>query len=891
MSSKHSSKQTFEARRSAGSSHRQIHQVPLPFTTLIGREHEVQQVCTLLMNPDVRLLTVTGPGGIGKTRLALQVALDVQHTFPDGYCFVPLAHIDTPQQAVLTIAQSLGLSETRKRLQFEHLQSFLRDKHLLLLLDNFEQVLAAAALLPELLSACPTLKILLTSRAVLRVQGEYEFLVPPLPVPDLHHLPTYETIEQFGAIMLFKRRAQAIQPDFQVTEENAGIIAAICVRLDGLPLAIELAAAYSKLLPPRELLSRLEKPLEVLTRGGPDAPDRQQTLRNTISWSYELLSTEEQRVFRRLSVFAGGCTLEAAEVVCTAPGDVTMPVMHVVASLLDKSLLQPAKQESDEWHFQMLETIREYGLERLEAYGELEITRHAHATYYLALAEQAEPALLDMKQIRWLERLEWERDNLWAALHWLVECNETEAVLRLAGALGWFWFLRGFVSEGRSFLEHAMAPSGEGGTSVSPQVMAKVLNVAGWLALWQLDVERATVLLEESLELSRKSGAKQAMAYALNLLGTIEDTHRGNYAAGNALFEESLQLYREVGDRKGIATVLMTLGIQAHFRGDFAGVHELCGESLTLFRESGDPWNIALVLHTLGWASYCQGAYAAARRLSEESVALFRRLGNPGFTAQVLTILACEVAALGEETTAASFLEEALTLGKQGESREDMARTLCALGLLALRQGNLIQARALYEEGLTALMEPGRATKLPLRIAWVLASCLEGLGEIALSQGQAAWTVRLFAAAETSRVFGAFRNPVGIEQPFYEHTLAEARTQLGEETSAALWAKGQAMTPEEALAAEGQIASSERVNAVSPLTVSTESPSPSFGGLTAREVEVLRLLATGLTNKQIAAHLRISPKTINIHVNSIYKKLEITSRSTATRYAIEHHLV
>ena len=447
------------------------------------------------------------------------------------------------------------------------------------------------------------------------------------------------------------------------------------------------------------------------------------------------------------------------------------------------------------------------------------------------------------------------------------------------------------MSEGRGFLEHALAPGGEGGTSVSPQVRAKAYNIAGWLALWQLDVERATVLLEESLELSRKSGAKQAMAYALNLLGTIEDTHRGNYAAGNALFEESLRLYREVGDRKGIATVLMTLGIQAHFRGDFAGVHELCGESLILFRESGDPWNIALVLHTLGWASYCQGAYAAARRLSEESVALFRRLGNPGFTAQVLTILACEVAALGEETTAASFLEEALTLGKQGESREDMARTLCASGRLALRQGNLIQARAPYEEGLTALMEPGRATKLPSRATWVLASCLEGLGEIALNQGQAAWTVRLFAAADTLRVFGAFRNPVGIEQPFYEHTLAEARTQLGEETSAALWTEGQAMTPEEALAAEEQIAGSEQVNADSPLTVSTKSPSPSFGGLTAREVEVLRLLATGLTNKQIAAHLRISPKTINIHVNSIYKKLEITSRSAATRYAIEHHLV
>src|SRR5205807_9081296 len=294
MSSKHSSKQTFEARRSAGSSHRQIHQVPLPFTTLIGRQHEVQQVCTLLMNPDVRLLTVTGPGGIGKTRLALQVALDVQHTFPDGYCFVPLAHIDTPQQAVLTIAQSLGLSETRKRLQFEHLKSFLRDKHLLLVLDNFEQVLAAAPLLPELLSACPELKILVTSRAVLRVQGEYELLVPPLPVPDLHHLPTPEAIAQYGAVTLFMQRVQAIKPDFQLTEDNARVIVEICACLDGLPLALELAAARIKLLPPQALLARLDHRLVVLTSRRQDVPLRQQTLRNTLTWSYDLLPAGEQ---------------------------------------------------------------------------------------------------------------------------------------------------------------------------------------------------------------------------------------------------------------------------------------------------------------------------------------------------------------------------------------------------------------------------------------------------------------------------------------------------------------------------------------------------------------------------------------------------------------------
>jgi predicted ATPase/DNA-binding CsgD family transcriptional regulator len=779
----------------------------------------------------------------------------------------------------------------RGRKPFEHLKTFLREKQLLFLLDNFEQVLAAAPLLPELLSACPQLKILVTSRVVLRVQGEFELLVPPLSLPNLQHLPTPEAIVQYGAVMLFIQRTQAIVPDFQVTEENASTIAAICARLDGLPLAIELAAAHMKLLSPGVLLSRLEKPLDVLTRGGRDVPARQQTLRNTITWSYALLSTEEQRVFRRLSVFAGGCTLEAAEVVCTAPGELTMSVMEVVASLLDQSLLQQVKQESDAWHLVMLETVREYGLECLAASGEIESTRHAHATYYLALVEQAEPALLDMRQSLWLRRLEHECDNLSAALHWLLECKAAEEALRLAGALRKFWLLRGSLSEGSGFLERALAASREDNISVSPQVRAKALYAAGSLAYWQSDFEQARLLAEEGLELFRQGGDTRGEANALRFLGIIEDSLGDDDTAGNAFFEESLRLFREAGDGAGTATILLTLGVLALFQGEFARAQELWGESLAVFRTLGDSWHIALALHFLGWASYCQGAYAAARHLSEESVALFRTLRNPAFTAEALTILAYEVAALGEEATAASFLEEALALGKKGESREDMARALCGLGRLALRQGNMAQAHARYGESLAVLMDLWTTARLTARTTWIAASCLEGLGEIAFSQGQAAWTVRFFAAAETLRVSGAYRNPIGMEQPFYERTLQAAHTQLGEEDFAALWAEERAMTLQEALAAEGRISGSKQVNAVAPVLLPTKSPSPLFGGLTAREVEVLRLLASGLTNKQIAEQLVISRKTVNIHVNSIYKKLEITSRIAATRYAIEHDLV
>jgi len=891
MATRYASEQTGASARLPGFSNKPFRHVPLPLTPLIGREHGLQEARTLLRDPQVRLLTVTGTGGIGKTRLALQIAADVQHAFADGCYFVELAPFITPQHVALIIARTLGLRESRRQQPLERLQTFLREKQLLLVLDNFEQVLPAAPLLPELLAACPQLKLLVTSRAVLRVRGEYELLVPPLPVPDLHHLPTPEAIAQYGAVALFLQRAQAMQRDFRLTEENARAIVAICARLDGLPLAIELAAAHSKLLSLPVLLARLEKPLDVLTRGGPDRPVRQQTLRNTITWSHDLLSPEEQRLFRRLAVFAGGCTLEAAEAVCTAPGEMASPVMEAAASLVDKSLLQSVKQESEKGQLLMLETLREYALERLAACRELERTRDAHAAYYLALAEQAEPLLFDRQHPGWSERLERERGNLRAALEWLLERREIEAALRLATALRRFWLLRGYLSEGRSLLEHALTASSEGDRLVSAQVRAKALYVRGWLAFWQLDYERATELLTESLGLFRQMGDTRSIAGALNYLGIIESNLCVDSAAGDALLEESLQCYREVGDREGIANVLMALGSQAHFRGEFVLAQELCEESLRLFGALGDVWNSALVLRMLGWTSYCQGAYATARRLLEESVALYKTLGNPDSMAQALTILAYTVAALGEETTAAALHEEALELGKQGERREATARMLCRSGNLVLRQGQMAQARNLYEESLATLVDHGRGARLSIGTNWILASCLEGLGEIAFSQGQAAWTVRLCGAAESLRVVGASRNPLGREQPSYKRTLAAARSQLGEESFAALWAEGQAMTPEEALAAEGRGPSSEQEYAGAAVPLTAQSPSPSVDGLTAREIDVLRLLAVGLTNNQIAARLMISPKTVNIHASSIYKKLEITSRTAATRYAIEHALV
>src|SRR5947209_15099547 len=391
--------------------------LPAPLTPLVDREREIAAVCTLLCRPEVRLVTLTGTGGIGKTRLALHVATELLADFPDGVSFVSLAPISDPTLVLSTIAQGLDIKESGARPLLDLLIADLRDKHLLLCLDNFEHLLPAAPQLTDLLTACPHLTMLVTSRAVLHVQGEHLFPVPPLAVPDLTQLPpTAETLLSSAAVVLFLQRAQALQPTFHITSTNARPIASVCIRLEGLPLAIELAAARITLFPPQALLARLSKRLHFLTSGTRDVPARQQTLRNTIAWSYHLLDEEEQRLFRRLAIFVGGCTLQAIEAVCEAPGDHAWKGFDEVASLIEKSLLQQTEQEGEEPRLRMLETIREYALEILKANGEFETTQQAHVAYYLSLAEQAEAELKGPRQVRWLERLEREDDNLRAAL-------------------------------------------------------------------------------------------------------------------------------------------------------------------------------------------------------------------------------------------------------------------------------------------------------------------------------------------------------------------------------------------------------------------------------------------------------------------------------------------
>jgi predicted ATPase/DNA-binding CsgD family transcriptional regulator len=852
--------------------------VPLPLTPLIGREHEVQEACTRLRDPQVRLLTVTGPGGIGKTRLALQAAEDVQHAFADGYCFVPLAPITTPEQAVLTITRTLGLRETRKHLPFEHLQTFLRDKHLLLLLDNFEQVLAAAPLLPELLSICPTLKLLVTSRAVLRVQGEYELLVPPLPVPDLQSLSTREVIAQFAAVALFMQRAQAIQPDFQLTEDNARIIAEICVRLDGLPLALELAAARIKLLPPQELLARLDYRLAVLTSRRQDVPLRQQTLRNTLTWSFDLLTAEEQRLFQRLSVFVGGGTLEAVESVCAAVGDLNTAILDLVESLIDKSLLMRVGSWSEEPRLLMQEMIREYGLERLGAAGEMEDFQSAHAAYYLALAEEAEPALHSIQQGRWQERLEREHENMRAALLWLLEHRKKGQVALFAGSLLRFWIQRGSLNEGLYWLEQALRGTEQ---DVSAPARIKALFATGVLAGLLGNVDQAMTRCQECLELCRGTGDRRNFVLTSWMLARLA-TEQGKYTQAQTLVEEAREVATQAGDTLARAYAFHRLGCIALALGKYEQAREQLEECLVAFTEIGDLFACVEALRRLAEVFVAQGDETRAVALLDEGLSMASKVHDSWTMAGLLNLSGQVEFRRGNATRAWSLLEEAQALQKNMGDYQGVAWSSSLLARVASLKHDYTTARGF------ALQSAQIAMKVSDKR--LLSTSLEGLAEVAAEQEEHLWAARLGGAAERAReVIGVPLSPG--ERASRERLIETVRNRLGKQTFAAMWAEGRTMTPEQALAAERQIKSSEQVNVAAPGLLATKSPSPPPGVLTVREVEVLRLLASGLTYKQIAERLVVSRNTVNTHVNSIYRKLQIRSGNAATRYAIEQHLV
>src|SRR5258706_2926289 len=696
-----------------------FHNLPGQLTPLIGRAQEIQAVCSLLRQPAVRLVTLTGPGGVGKTRLSLQVATELIDEFADGVCFVPLAPIRDPDLVASTLAQALGLKETNEQPLRDLLKASLQNKRLLLLLDNFEQVLAAAPRLSDLLADCPHLKILVTSRAVLHLRGEHEFPVPPLALPDFTHLPESEALAEYAAVALFLECARGVKPDFELPPANSRAIAEICIRLDGLPLAIELAAARSKLLPPQALLARLRHRLHVLTSAARDVPLRQQTLRHALAWSYDLLDTQEQRLFRCLSVFVGGCTLEAVESLSMALGEMPADVLDEVASLMDKSLLQQTAQEGEVPRLVMLETIREYGLEALSASGEMESIRQAHAAYYLRLAEQAELELGGPQQAAWLEQLEREHDNLRAALQWSLEPVEDEEdgqhreiALRLAGTLWMFWWVHGYLSEGRTFLERALAAR-EG--SEASSIGAKALFAAAHLAFVQSDYERAEALCEESLALYRELGDQRGIAFSLGILGNVAWV-RSNTSKARSLTEEALALFREADDKEYMAYSLFSLALVARSQGEHARACALFEESVAIHRELGNKRGIAHSLSQLAQALFdSQADQARVRSLVEECLALSKEVGFKEGIAAAQCLLGQLALSQSDLATARSQVEESVVLYKEMGHRHGTAESLAVLGKVVAAQGDYAAARRLYEESLTISGEMGQK--------WVHPSC------------------------------------------------------------------------------------------------------------------------------------------------------------------------
>ncbi len=821
-----------------------LHNLPLQLTSLIGREREMAEVKRLFAT--TRLLTLTGPGGVGKTSLALQVAHDLRNAYSDGVFFISLAAITDSTLIIPTIAHTLGVIESPSRLLLDSLKDFLRNKQALLLLDNFEQIISTAPLLSELLSACAELRVLVTSREVLRLRGEHEFPLSPLALPDQ---PSLEILLQYPSIALFVQRAQASQPDFELTAENAAAVREICARLDGLPLAIELAAARIKLLPPQAMLGRLQaSPLQLLTGGARDLPARQQTLRSAIQWSYDLLNADEQRAFRWLSVFVDGCTLKATETLIrdwrlrSAPVglEIQSPIsqLDLLTSLVDKNLLRQT-ETGDEPRLTMLETIREFGLEQLSHTHELEAARHAHANYYLSFVEEAETYLTGADQKAWLKQLNREQDNLRAALHWGIENREAEFAQRMAGALQPFWLTRGYWSEGRRWLEEALAM--DSGAALAPAVHAKTLYGAGMLT--RFEFARARMLLEASLTSYRALADKTGVLMALVELCRIT-AYQDDQTAKNAFLAEAASLLETLPD--------------------------------TVVKASAYS-DLALVMVDLGASQYPP----ETARFLAESERIDRALNNPTGLALALTRQATGALFEGDFTRMASRLDEAERLALELGDERILGRLAGIHVLRDVQEGDFATVRLRLEDSLQQAVNRGDHPA-PFWLP-ILAAVLH-------EQGLDAWSARVFGLVEALPETVQLRAYAATyKQRFHiSDARAQVRAQLGDEAFAREFAAGQRLKLEDLLAIPHPQGS-----AAPPSTSSGQAAPASTPGdsLTAREIEVLRLLAQDLSNPQIAERLVVSRRTVDAHLRSVYDKLGVKSRDAAIRVAREHGLI
>lgn len=752
--------------------------VPRSRSPLVGRSREVASVSALLRQNDVGLGTLTGPGGVGKTRLALEVAAGIASEFADGICFVELAPIRDPQLVLPTISRALNYGDRTNRPLIEQLVLFLQDRQLLLILDNFEQVIDAAPDIAHLLAQCRDLKMLVTSRVALRISGEFDQPVEPLPASD--------------AVRLFASRAHAANASFELTTENISVVSALCARLDRLPLAIELAAARVLALSVTALLARLERTLPMLKSGARDQPERLRTMRDAIAWSYDLLDPREQQLFRRLAVFTGGFSLQDAEAIGLQPSDQpddpdSEPIFDLVASLVEKSLILRARDTvGEDARYLMLETIREFATEQLEASDEAAQLRHAHAELFADFAIGIEPELTGLHQLDLFQQLETEHPNLRSALAFSI-ANAPETALRMAGALIRFWDHRSHVTEGRRWLELTIKANPNG----DPALLAKVFWGAGVTAIGQGDYTDGDNLLLHGLALAREAGDRYLIGFTLNGLGSTA-IHLGDLDLASTYHTEGLAVLRELGDSDGIAALLGNLGYTEMIRANFDRAVEYGEESLARYRELKSAHGTASLLGTLGRALLGRGDIDRAQAWLIEGLLLSEELGNKWYAAVTLQGLA---------------------------------------GVAAARK------------------EWERAT----RLFGAVEAYIEGTG-IALHPSD--WA---------------------INEPY----LTSIRANVPEETFARDWETGRAM-------------SLEAVIAEALVTIEVP-PQPEPSGimrfsLTRRELDVLRLLAQGITDQEIADALFISHRTVNFHVTNVLAKLGVDSRTAAATFALRNDL-